>query len=437
MKNFFAKIGAAIKAHKGRTIAISVTAFVLVCVIISLSVLNALLFNRISKGLVPTDEDLTAAKGQYKRVIIIGVDGVGDYFSHAYTPYFDKLFDTSKNASVTYTGTAVYPTISCENWMAMFHGVRPVYHGFIFKDTNQRVEAGNHTDSEKYPSFMKQYLDQNPTGKIFASCTWRGVANGVIEDDARIVKLNSDAEQIYAFLNGETMWSPVTDKEYQENYKLDENGQQVLKKASNKIEEINAYVEAPVADPKGQLRDFLEAQVRLHGYSDESIAMRDALTVQRIIEANVEAYEEGGTVKYKEKEDAYAISYMHLDQVDHAGHSFGYSKPGYVEAVSRVDQLIGWLYDAFTEANMMDDTLFILCTDHGHRYPGGHKNHGKNTEEEVNITFAIAGKTVKAGMLTSRYVNTDLAAVISYALGVKANENWQGKVPYGMFSLLG
>ena len=143
------------------------------------------------------------------------------------------------------------------------------------------------------------------------------------------------------------------------------------------------------------------------------------------------------TIKYKEKEDAYAISYMHLDQVDHAGHSFGYSKPGYVEAVSRVDQLIGWLYDAFTEADMMDDTLFVLCTDHGHRYPGGHKNHGKNTAEEVNVTFAIAGKTVKAGMLTSRYVETDMAAVLAYALGVKANENWQGRVPYGMFTLLG
>jgi len=443
MKEFFAKIGAAIKAHKGRTIAISVTAFVLICIIISLCLLNALLFGRISKGYVPTDEQLDAIRNnpenQYKRVVIIGVDGVGDYFSHVYTPNFDKMFDPDDNACITYTGTAVYPTISCENWMSMFHSVRPVYHGFIFKDTNQRVEAGRQTDTDKYPSFMKQLLDQYPESKIFSACTWRGVNNGIIENDERIVKRNSDSEQIYAFLNDETIWSPVTDKEYQQNYMLDENGQQVRKKASNKIEEINAYVEAPVADPKGQLREFLEAEVLLHGYADETIAMRDALTMQRIIEANTEAYTDGnGDVKYKERTDVqYTISYMHLDQVDHAGHSYGYSKPGYCDAVSRVDSLIGWLYDAFEEADMLDDTLFILCTDHGHRYPGGHKNHGKNTTEEVNITFAIAGKTVKNGMLTSRYVNTDLAAVISYALGVKAADTWQGRVPYGMFTLLG
>ena len=434
MKEFFAKIGASIKAHKGRTIAISVTAFVLVCIIISLCLLSAFLFNRLSQGYVPTDEQLAAAKGQYKRVVIIGVDGVGDYFSHEYTPNFDRMFDPDVNACITYTGTAVYPTISCENWMSMFHGVRPVYHGFIFKDTNQRVEAGRQTDTEKYPSFIKQFLSQYPESKVFSSCTWRGVNNGVIENDKRIVKLNSDAEQVYAFLNGETMWSPVTDTECQDNYKT-ENGQKVLVKASNKIEEINAYVEAPVADPKGQLREFLEAQVLLHGYSDETIAMRDALTMQRVIEANT-TYNEV-TEKYEEREDVYTISYMHLDQVDHAGHSYGYSKPGYNEAISRVDNLIGWLYDAFEEAGMLDDTLFVLCTDHGHRLPGGHKNHGKNTDIEVNITFALAGKTVKKGMLTSRYVDTDMAAVISYALGVKAADSWQGRVPYGMFTLLG
>ena len=434
MKEFFKKLGEKIKANKKKTIVISVISFVLVCVIITLACLGAFLFNRFSEGYVPTDEQLAAAKGQYKRVVIIGVDGVGDYFSHMYTPNFDRMFDPEVNASVTYTGTAVYPTISCENWMSMFHSVRPVYHGFIFKDTNQRVEAGKKTDSETYPSFMKQYLDQNPNGKIFSSCTWRGVNNGVIEDDPRIVKYNSDVEQVYQFMTGQTIYSRVTDKECQQNYLKDENDNLVLEAVKNsKYGEVNAFVEAPVADAKEYLRKFYEAETQLHGYADESIAMRDAMTVQRVIEANT-TYNEL-TEKYEEKEDGYAISYMHLDQVDHAGHNYGYSKPGYIDAISNVDNLIGWLYDAFTEAGMMDDTLFILCTDHGHRLAGGHKNHGKNTTEEVNITFAIAGKTVKAGE-PGKYVNTDMAAIVSYALGVKAAETWQGRVPYDMFTAL-
>ena len=440
MKEFFKKLGEKIKANKKKTIVISIVAFVTVCVVITVCCLSAFLFNRIATGIVPTDEQLAAAKGQYKRVIIIGVDGVGDFFGKMYTPNFDRMFsdktvgDTEINASITYTGVAVYPTISCENWSSMFHGVRPVYHGFLFRDTNQRVESGEHSkNEEKYPSFIAQYLAQNENGKVFSSCTWRGVNNGVIEDDARIVKYNSDVEQIYQFLNNQTIWSRVTDTEYQQNYKLDENGNKVVEQnAANKYEEVNAFVEAPIIDAKGLLREYLEAEVLLEGYGDETIAMRDAISVQRIIEAN--AYV-GADNKYHEKDD-YAISYMHLDQVDHAGHSYGYGKPGYSNAVSRVDSLIGWMYDAFAEAGMLEDTLFILCTDHGHRLPGGHKNHGKNTDLEVNVTFAIAGKTVKSGT-PGKFINDDLAPIVAYALGVKAAEGWQGKVPYNMFSALG
>ncbi|MBR5987115.1 MAG: sulfatase-like hydrolase/transferase, partial [Clostridia bacterium] len=110
--------------------------------------------------------------------------------------------------------------------------------------------------------------------------------------------------------------------------------------------------------------------------------------------------------------------------------------PGYVNAVSRVDVLISRLYAAYEAAGMLEDTLFILCADHGHRLPGGHKNHGKNTSLEVNVTFAISGKTVKSGT-PGKFINTDLAAVVSYALGVKASDNWQGRVPYNMFTTLG
>ena len=438
MKEFFRKIGAAIKAHKARTIVISVTAFVLVCVIVALCLLNAFLFGRLSKGYVPTDEQLDAIRNnpenQYKRVVIIGVDGVGDYFSHMDTPNFDTMFNTEVNAAVTYTGTAVYPTISCENWMSMFHGVRPVYHGFIYKDTNQRVEAGEKTDSEKYPSFIKQYLDQYPDGgDVLSVCTWRGVNNGIIEDDERIVKYNTDTDQVKQFLAGGTMYSPVTDLACQSNYKEDEQGKQIViqNESNSKYTELNAYVEAPIRDDVvpgyPTLREYCLAMQTAFGEEDETVAMRDALTVQRIIE-------ETTTV---EGQDKYKIVYMHLDQVDHTGHNYGYGKPAYQQAVHRIDDLIGKLYAAYENAGMLDDTLFVLCTDHGHRLPGGHKNHGKNTDLEVNITFAIAGKTVKAGMLTSRYVDTDMAAVISYALGVKASENWQARVPYGMFNLLG
>jgi len=415
MKNFFKKLGEKIKANKKKTIVISVISFVLVCVIITISCLSAFLFNRFAEGFVPTEAQLAAQKGQYKRVVIIGVDGVGDFFGKTYTPNFDKMFgdktigETEINASVTYTGVAVYPTISCENWSSMFHGVRPVYHGFLFRSTNQRVEAGEHSkNQDKYPSFMAQYLSQNPEGKILSVCTWRGVNNGVIENDNRITKYNSYPDDILEFL---------------ENYVEGEKGGTATVKTvvdETEVPKVDTVVRDDIPGIEGQLYDFLGTQVKMYGYSDESIEMRDAMTMQRVITETVS------------DPDKYQIAYMHLDQVDHAGHSFGYGKPGYVNAVSRVDTLIGRLYDAYEAAGMLEDTLFVLCTDHGHRLPGGHKNHGKNTDLEVNVTFAIAGKTVKSGT-PGKFVNTDLAPIVSYALGVKADEDWQGLVPYDMF----
>ena len=421
MKAFFLKLFDSMKAHKGRTILIAVIAFVLICAIVTVCCLSAFLFNRFATGYVPTEAQLAVIndnpENQYKRVVIIGVDGVGDFFSKTFSPNFDKMFSektvngTKLGASVTYRGVAVYPTISCENWMSMFHGVRPVYHGFIFRDTNQRVENGEKTNSEKYPSFMKQFLDAKPNGKILSVCTWRGVNNGIIENDERITKYNTYVEDVYQFLQN---YDPVT--------KTTSNVMTVVDESQKATVSTTIYDNIPGIE--GQLYDYLSEQVKMYGYADETIEMRDAMTMQRIIAETVN------------DPDKYQIAYMHLDQVDHAGHSFGYSKPGYVNAVSRVDKLIGRLYDAYEAAGMLEDTLFILCTDHGHRLPGGHKNHGKNTPLEVNITFALSGKTVKTGT-PGKYINTDLAPIVSYALGVKAAKSWQGRVPYDMFTLLG
>ena len=124
-----------------------------------------------------------------------------------------------------------------------------------------------------------------------------------------------------------------------------------------------------------------------------------------------------------------------LYQVDSAGHSYGYNKHEYACAVSRVDDLIGELYEAYEAENMLDRTLFIFCTDHGHRYLQNGPGHGGNRDVEVNVTFAIAGHTVKQGT-PGKYVNTDLAPIVAYAMGVKAADTWQGRVPRDMFTAL-
>ena len=385
MKEFFGKIGAAIKANKGRTVAITVVAFVLICAIAAICCLNSLVFNRFAEGFVPTDEQLEAMRGQYKRVLIIGVDGMGDYMNRmdkGSTPYFDHLFGgftteggTRINASVTHTGVAVYPTISAQNWTSMFHGVRPPYHGVTGKNSNADLDAGKQAN-EKYPSFIKNYLTYYPEAKVLSVCTWSAVNNGAIEDLPQVKKINNNCETIYDIAND----------------RLTVGDEELVKR--------------------------IKEQTAVDGYADETYSMTDAVTVQRLID-------ETATTDY-------AIAYLHLNQVDSAGHSFGFNKQPYVRAVSRVDVLIGKLYEAYKARGWLEDTLFILCTDHGHRYAQDGTGHGGNSDVEVTVTFAVAGKTVKQGK-PGKYVNTDLAPIVSYALGVKAAKMWQGLVPYDMF----
>ena len=382
----FGNIVEKIKANKGKTVAITLAAFVLVCAVITLGCLGAFVFNRIATGVVPTNEQLAAVQGQYKRVLIIGVDGMGDYMNRmdpGSTPNYDKLFGegfttaggTRINASVTHTGVAVYPTISAQNWTSMFHGVRPPYHGVTGGSSNHDLENGKQAN-EKYPSFIKNYLSYYPEAKVLSSCTWKAINNGAIEDLPQVTKFNNDCETLYAVANDELA----------------------------------------LGDPA--LVSYIKQQTAVDGYADETYMMTDAITVQRAIDAM--------------QTDDYAITYLHLNQVDSAGHGYGFNKPNYIRAVSRVDVLIGKLFAAYEAKGWLDDTLFILCTDHGHRYAKDGTGHGGNSSVEVTVTFAIAGKTVKQGT-PGKYVNTDLAPIVCYALGVKPAATWQGRIPYDMF----
>jgi len=405
MKGFFAKIGAAIKAHKARTVVIASVALILISAIVALSCLGVYVFNRFSTGYIPTDEDLAVINGnvanQYDRVVIIGVDGAGKYpgemldddpyslpnFKHLFVDGFETAGGTRINASVTYSGMAVYPTISAQNWTSMFHGVRPSYHGITGSNSNKDLSNGKQAD-EKYPSFIKVFLEAHSDAKVFSAGTWDAINNGAIEDlGDKVVKINTTCEDVYKIKNDED-------------------------------------VEGLAAD--SVIKGFIKNAVEGNSTADPDCFLRDMITAQRVIEATTS--EEG--------KSAYKIAYMHLNQVDSAGHSYGYNKQAYARAVARVDDIIGKVYEAYENANMLDNTLFIFCTDHGHRYLQNGTGHGGNSKVERTVTFAIAGKTVKQGTL-GKYVNTDLAPIVAYALGVKAADTWQGRVPYNAFTLLG
>ncbi len=119
-----------------------------------------------------------------------------------------------------------------------------------------------------------------------------------------------------------------------------------------------------------------------------------------------------------------ALTFIHFDQPDGAGHEIGHDTPEYYEAVEEIDRLVGLVLDAVEEAGMMDDTIIILSSDHG----GVGKGHGGKSLLEVEIPWIIYGKEIPAsGKLSSSIVTYDTGSTIAYILGLAQPQFWTGR----------
>ena len=136
---------------------------------------------------------------------------------------------------------------------------------------------------------------------------------------------------------------------------------------------------------------------------DINVVMRDAPDGERTTEITVECIR-------SLRPD---LLFIHIDDPDGAGHHYDYGTEGHLESIRRCDGFVKRIYDACADAGMIDDTLFIVITDHG----GFRKGHGGFTDGEKYIFFALAGKTVLR--TKDFYAKTkDLNAVVRYAFGI-------------------
>ena len=128
--------------------------------------------------------------------------------------------------------------------------------------------------------------------------------------------------------------------------------------------------------------------------------------------------------------NAPTLLYVHFDSCDAAGHGSGYGSAQHLAAVSAVDGLIGRIYRALEQRNLLDETLFMVVTDHGGTPQG---SHGGNSDAEMTIFFGAAGKTVDKYTPIVDGDNRDVAAIAAYALGLEVPETWTSRVPTGVF----
>lgn len=113
-----------------------------------------------------------------------------------------------------------------------------------------------------------------------------------------------------------------------------------------------------------------------------------------------------------------------FDNPDHVGHQSGHDTPEYYAKLKELDTYIARIVQAVEDAGMLEETIFILTSDHG----GIDKGHGGKTMAEMQTPFIISGKGIRQGVeFHESMMQYDVAATIAYIFHLKQPQVWIGR----------
>ena len=117
---------------------------------------------------------ISCANNKYeypKHVVFIGVDGWSAVsFSKGGYPYIRSLMN---EASWTLDKRCVFPTASAINWMSIFSGVSPEYHGYVRWDSRRPDITPAWTDERgEVPTIFRLERNAHPESDILVTFQW-------------------------------------------------------------------------------------------------------------------------------------------------------------------------------------------------------------------------------------------------------------------------
>jgi len=111
--------------------------------------------------------------------------------------------------------------------------------------------------------------------------------------------------------------------------------------------------------------------------------------------------------------------FLHFDQVDGAGHSYGWGSPQYYAAISTVDSLIGNIMTALNARPGVvagtENWLVIITADHGGQGTGHNASQGLINWE---VPFVISGNSVPDGIQLPQGTLRDVVPTALWHLGI-------------------
>lgn len=134
-------------------------------------------------------------------------------------------------------------------------------------------------------------------------------------------------------------------------------------------------------------------------------------------------------IKYikEKKPNLLAIIY---DKPDGTGHTYGWTSPEYYAMLTHLDNALKKIVKAVEEAGILDNTVFIITSDHG----GIDKGHGGKTMDEMERPLIFWGKGIKKGhQITESTMVYDIASTIAYLLDIEQPQVWVGRPVMSVF----
>ncbi|MER7717346.1 alkaline phosphatase family protein [Streptomyces flaveolus] len=115
--------------------------------------------------------------------------------------------------------------------------------------------------------------------------------------------------------------------------------------------------------------------------------------------------------------------FVQLDNIDHAGHSYGAAGTQYADAIHSADAQVGQMVAAVKSRDTYaaEDWLIMVTADHGHTDAGGH---GGSTLPERQTFLIATGPTLVPGSVRYDVKMPDVAASALAHLGIAIDPAW-------------